>query len=144
MRHPGLGIAYQPWQQLARLGGADHIHVSGLRSKFYETDDEVAANIRSLQAPLGGTDNPLPTLSSGQNIHAAAPTFEAVGSTDLLMLAGGGIAAHPGGPAAGVRSLQQAWEAAVSGQSLAEAAAERQAGGDIALAQAVDTFSDSL
>jgi ribulose-bisphosphate carboxylase large chain len=140
MRHPGLGIAYQPWQQLARLAGADHIHVSGLRSKFYETDDEVAANIRSLQAPLGGTDNPLPTLSSGQNIHAAAPTFQAVGSTDLLMLAGGGIAAHPGGPASGVRSLQQAWEAAVSGQSLAEAAGERRAGGDDALAQALDAF----
>ena len=31
------------------------------------------------------------------------------------MLAGGGVAAHPDGPGAGVRSLRQAWEAAVAG-----------------------------
>jgi ribulose-bisphosphate carboxylase large chain len=32
---------------------------------------------------------------------------------DLMYLAGGGIMAHPGGPAAGVRSIRQAWDAAV-------------------------------
>ena len=35
-------------------------------------------------------------------------------STDLLMLAGGGVAAHPDGPAAGVQSLRDAWTAAVA------------------------------
>jgi ribulose-bisphosphate carboxylase large chain len=39
---------------------------------------------------------------------------------DLIYACGGGILAHPGGPAAGVRSLHQAWEAAATGVSLAE------------------------
>ena len=39
-------------------------------------------------------------------------------------MAGGGIAAHPDGPAAGVRSLQKWWEAAVEGLTLEQAAAK--------------------
>jgi ribulose-bisphosphate carboxylase large chain len=140
MRSPALGVDFTVWQQLARLAGADHVHASGLGSKFYERDEQVAANIRSLQAPLGTTIAPLPTLSSGQNVHTPGPTFAAVGSTDLLMLAGGGIAGHPDGPAAGVRSLRQAWAAAVSGNPLADAAAARAARGDHALAHALQTF----
>ena len=115
MRSPALGLSYRVWQQLARLAGADHLHASGLGSKFYETDDEVAANVQSLLEPLGDTLGPVPTLSSGQNVTTAAPTYAAVRSTDLLMLAGGGVAAHPDGPAAGVRSLRDAWTAAING-----------------------------
>src|SRR6185436_7000055 len=51
-RFPGLGVSYRAWQQLARLAGADHLHVGGLRSKFSETDAEVADNVRALLAPL--------------------------------------------------------------------------------------------
>jgi ribulose-bisphosphate carboxylase large chain len=39
-----------------------------------------------------------------------------------LFLCGGGILAHPGGPAAGVASVRQAWEATRAGRSLADAA----------------------
>jgi ribulose-bisphosphate carboxylase large chain len=42
-----------------------------------------------------------------------------------MFLAGGGILAHPDGPAAGVRSLRQAWEAVAEGRDLAAAAATR-------------------
>ncbi|MCD2191922.1 RuBisCO large subunit C-terminal-like domain-containing protein [Actinomycetospora endophytica] len=122
MRHPGLGVDYTVWQQLARLAGADHLHVGGLGSKFSETDDEVATNIRALQAPLGATTPVLPTLSSGQNVRTPAPTWQAVGSTDLLMLAGGGIIGHPQGSAAGVHSLRAAWDAAVGGEPLSDLA----------------------
>jgi ribulose-bisphosphate carboxylase large chain len=90
MRSPALGLSYRVWQRLARLAGADHLHASGLGSKFYETDEEVAANVRSLLEPLGDTLTPVPTLSSGQNVTTAAPTYAAVRSTDVLMLAGGG------------------------------------------------------
>ena len=142
MRHPGLGVSYQAWQQLARLAGADHLHVSGLRSKFYETDDEVAANINSLRQPLGHTIAPVPTLSSGQNVHAPGPTWAATRTTDVMMLAGGGIAAHPDGPAAGVRSLRQAWDAAVAGTPPEEAAQRLADAGDPALAHALAAFKD--
>ncbi|MBO1804405.1 ribulose 1,5-bisphosphate carboxylase [Leucobacter ruminantium] len=138
MRHPGLGISYVAWQQLARLAGADHLHVGGLGSKFYETDDEVAANIRALLTPLGTGEQVTPALSSAQNVFSPHPTWAAVQSSDLLMLAGGGIAAHPGGPARGVASLREAWEAAQAGVSLADAAREHPP-----LAEAVAAFSRS-
>jgi ribulose-bisphosphate carboxylase large chain len=142
MRSPGLGVDYRAWQKLARLAGADHLHVSGLGSKFYEPDEQVSTNVRSLLTPLGQTLTPVPTLSSGQNVTTPAPTFRHVGSTDLLMLAGGGIAAHPDGPSAGVRSLRDAWTAAVEGVPLHEAATDHARRGDAALLHAVDSFTD--
>jgi ribulose-bisphosphate carboxylase large chain len=140
MRHPGLGVSYRAWQKLARLAGADHLHVSGLRSKFYELDDEVAANIAALREPLGNTILPIPALSSGQNVHTPEPTFQAVGTTDVMMLAGGGIAAHPDGPGAGVRSLRQAWAAAAASRPVAEAADDLDQQGDSALLRALSCF----
>lgn len=140
MRSPALGMSYRVWQRLARLAGADHLHVRGLGSKFYETDEEVAAHVRGLLEPLGKTLSPVPTLSSGQNVTTPAPTFTAVGSTDLLMLAGGGVAAHPDGPAAGVRSLRAAWAAAVDGVPLEVAAHTEAEAGDPALLHAGRAF----
>lgn len=141
MRHPALGVDFTVWQQLARLAGADHIHASGLGGKFYETDERVSTNIRSLIRPLGDTIAPLPTLSSGQTVHTPGPTYKAIGSQDVLMLAGGGIAAHPAGPAAGVRSLRQAWEAAVTGQGITAAAERLHTDGDTALSDALNHFT---
>jgi len=65
----------------------------------------------------------MPVFSSGQSAKQAPGTYAALGSTDLIFAAGGGIMAHPQGPAAGVRSLQQAWEAAVQHIDLATYAA---------------------
>jgi ribulose-bisphosphate carboxylase large chain len=96
--------------------------------------------VRSLLEPLGATTTPVPTLSSGQNVTTPGPTYAAVQSTDLLMLAGGGVAAHPDGPGAGVHSLREAWAAAVAGVPLAEAARSRASGGDPVLLHAVQKF----
>ena len=55
----------------------------------------------------------------GQGGGQAPETYERTGRTqDLLYLCGGGIVSHPSGPAAGVRAVSQAWEAAVSGIAL--------------------------
>ena len=54
----------------------------------------------------------MPVFSSGQSARQAPDTYKALGSTDLIYACGGGIMGHPRGVAAGVRSLQQAWEAA--------------------------------
>jgi ribulose-bisphosphate carboxylase large chain len=140
MRSPALGLSYRVWQQLARLAGADHLHASGLGSKFYETDDEVAANVRSLLEPLGATATPVPTLSSGQNVTTPGLTYAAVESTDVLMLAGGGVAAHPDGPRAGVQSLREAWAAAVAGVPLVEVGHSRASAGEPALLHALQKF----
>jgi ribulose-bisphosphate carboxylase large chain len=60
----------------------------------------------------------MPVFSSGQSARQAPDTFRALGSTDLIYACGGGILGHPMGVAAGVRSLQQAWQAAITNISL--------------------------
>jgi ribulose-bisphosphate carboxylase large chain len=66
----------------------------------------------------------LPVVSSGQWGGQACETYRRTRTVDLLYMAGGGIMAHPDGPAAGVRSLQKWWEAAVEGLTLEQAAAK--------------------
>jgi ribulose-bisphosphate carboxylase large chain len=69
----------------------------------------------------------MPVFSSGQWAGQAPDTYKELGSFDLMYLAGGGIMAHPDGPAAGVLSLRQAWEAAIEGKTLAEYARNHEA-----------------
>ena len=72
---------------------------------------------RRCRTPLfSPSDRPLPVAGSGQWGGQAPETFARTGRTqDLLYLCGGGVVSHPGGPAAGVRAVRQAWEAAVAG-----------------------------
>ena len=119
-RHPYLGYSFRVWQQLWRLAGADHLHVNGLRNKFWEPDDSVIASARAVLEPINGGPAAMPVFSSAQSAEQAADTFAALGSADLLYVCGGGIMAHPDGVAAGVRSIRQAWEAALAGVALEE------------------------
>jgi ribulose-bisphosphate carboxylase large chain len=86
----------------------------------------------------GIDDRVMPAFSSGQWAGTAQPTFDAIGHSDLLFMAGGGILAHPGGPAAGVASIRQAWEAVAAGLPLTEAARSQPE-----LAQALAFFGKS-
>ena len=123
-RHPLLGIEFPAYQKLWRLAGVDQLHVNGIANKFWESDDSVVRSISSCLAaePLGKPV--LPVVSSGQWGGQAPETWRRTQTLDLLYMAGGGIQAHPDGPAAGVRSLQQWWQAAVEGLSV-EAAAKK-------------------
>lgn len=123
-RHPVLGIEFTAYQTVWRAVGVDHLHVNGLQNKFWEPDDSVVRSIQAMQQPLWGGYHALPVISSGQWGGQAMETYRRIGSQDILYLAGGGIAAHPLGAAAGVRAIQHAWQAAVAGQSLEEAAAQ--------------------
>jgi ribulose-bisphosphate carboxylase large chain len=119
-RCPSLGMDFQPYQTLWRLAGVDHLHVNGIGSKFWEPDDSVVAAMQNCLSPLLGTPPVLPVVSSGQWGGQAPETYRRVPTTDLLYVAGAATMAHPGGPAAGVRTLQQCWEAAVAGVPLAD------------------------
>jgi len=139
-RHPLLGISFQAYQTLWRLAGVDHMHVHGVQGKFAQEDDEVVSSARDCVTPLtdGDDDRVMPAFSSGQWAGTVPATFDAIGHTDVMFLSGGGIMAHPGGPAAGVVSIRQAWEAVAVGQTLAEAARSHRE-----LRDALETFGGS-
>lgn len=124
-RHPALGMAFPAYQKLWRLAGVDQLHVGGMRSKFSESDADVVQAAHACLAPLAELAPVMPVFSSGQWAGHAPGLYAALGSTDLMHLAGGGIVSHPGGVAAGVASMREAWEAATAGIPLAKYAAER-------------------
>lgn len=123
-RHPALGIGFQAYQTLWRLAGVDHMHVHGLQGKFAQADEEVISSARDCFTPLadGIDDAVMPAFSSGQWAGTVPATWAAIGRDDLLFMSGGGILAHPGGAAAGVASIRQAWAAVRAGTPLAAAA----------------------
>ena len=67
-------------------------------------------------AALVGTGEPDPVTPLMHHVHPD-------GTTDLLVLAGGGIHGHPDGSAAGVESMRDAWESAARGGSAEDALA---------------------
>jgi ribulose-bisphosphate carboxylase large chain len=117
-----LGWDYAPWQMIWRLAGADHLHVNGLHNKFSEPDDSVIAAARAVLAPVmpQAPMAAMPVFSSGQTGLQAAETYRAIGCADLIHAAGGGIFGHPGGIAAGVEAMREAWVAAIEGVPLAQ------------------------
>lgn len=138
-REPLLGWSYVAWQKFWRLAGADHMHVSGLANKFFESDDSVIASAKACLTPIR-PEAPclaMPVFSSAQTPHQVAETYARLGSTDLIHAAGGGIVGHPSGAASGVEALREAWAAAMGGQPVAERARHNKA-----LAEALQAFSE--
>ncbi|MFS2177129.1 3-oxo-isoapionate-4-phosphate decarboxylase OiaX [Rhizobium pisi] len=115
-RDPGAGMDFKVYQQFWRLLGVDQFQINGIRVKYWEPDDSFISSFKAVSAPLfGDADRPLPVAGSGQWGGQAPETYQRTGRTvDLLYLCGGGIVSHPGGAAAGVRAVQQAWQAAVA------------------------------
>ena len=132
-RSPSLGMSFIAFQKLWRVAGIDHTHVNGLRNKFCEPDSSVVASARACLTPMFPPPTPgceiMPVFSSGQSARQVPDTYNALGdlgpgrAVDLIFAAGGGIMGHPHGPAAGVCSLQQAWQAATTGIPLTTYAA---------------------
>lgn len=135
-RHPLLGMGVRAYQTLYRLAGIDHMHVHGMGGKFSDLDEDVSDAARHCLTPfLAGDDRVMPIFSSGQWAGTLPHTLTQVGSDDLMFLSGGGIMAHPGGPAAGLVSLRQAHEAVMAGIPLADHARSHPE-----LAQAIANF----
>jgi ribulose-bisphosphate carboxylase large chain len=121
-RHPFLGINFPAYNKIWRLAGVDQMHVNGIQNKFWESDDAVVRSIESCHTPFLNNESIIPVVSSGQWGGQAFETYRRTKTTDLLYMAGGGIMAHPSGPAGGVRALHQAWNAAVEGLTMEDAA----------------------
>ncbi|MCL6597599.1 MAG: ribulose-bisphosphate carboxylase large subunit family protein [Alicyclobacillus macrosporangiidus] len=134
-RCPLLGMEFRAYQKLCRLVGVDHLHTNGLNNKFFESNESVLRSVQDCLTPMFGGYQVMPVLSSGQWAGTAVESYTRMKTVDVIHLAGGGIMAHPGGVAAGVASMRQAWEAALSGRSLEDYARTHPE-----LAQAIDKF----
>jgi ribulose-bisphosphate carboxylase large chain len=117
------GMTFTAYQALWRMAGVDHLHVNGFANKFWEPDASVATSMRSCVAELAGIAPALPVVSSGQWGGQAPAQFATVPTRDFMYMAGGGIQGHPDGPAAGVRAVRAAWDAAIVGEPLEDRAA---------------------
>jgi ribulose-bisphosphate carboxylase large chain len=115
-----LGLAFGAYQKIWRMAGVDHLHTNGLRNKFTESDASVISSITHCLSPFLGGYEIMPVISSGQWAGQTVMTYKAIGSSDLMYLCGGGIVGHPLGIKAGVRSVQQGWDAALKGVELEE------------------------
>ncbi|WP_192364069.1 3-oxo-isoapionate-4-phosphate decarboxylase OiaX [Mesorhizobium mediterraneum] len=138
-RHPGLGMDFKVWQQFWRLLGVDQFQINGIASKYWEPDWSFISSFEAVTTPIFSPDDcALPVVGSGQWGGQAPETYRRTGRTvDLLYLCGGGIVSHPDGPGAGVRAVQQAWQAAVDGIPLADFALSHPE-----LARSIEKFGD--
>jgi ribulose-bisphosphate carboxylase large chain len=139
-RSPHIGMSYLAYQKFFRLAGADHMHVNGIRNKFCERDESVLASAKECLTPMfvgeGRGCEAMPVFSSGQTVRQAEDTWKGLGRPDLIFAAGGGLMAHPGGISAGVRAMQQAWDAAMKGIDL-----EKHARSHAELQQALEKYA---
>ncbi|MDF1775266.1 MAG: RuBisCO large subunit C-terminal-like domain-containing protein [Rhizobiaceae bacterium] len=139
-RHPLLGIGFDAYHTLYRLAGIDHMHVHGIGGKFVDSAEDVTHAARRCLQPLsanGPDDRVMPAFSSGQWAGTLPATLTATQSADFMFMCGGGILAHPDGPAAGINSLHQAYDVLSAGGDLKEEAAKHPA-----LSQAIDFFGN--
>ncbi len=135
-RQPWFGIDFKPYALLWRLVGVDHVIVTGPDRKFWEPNDSCLAGMGACLTPIQSpADRVMPAVGSAQWGGQAPLILEALGNADLIYIGGAAIAAHPGGPAAGVLAMRQAWEAALAGIPLVSYAAEHRE-----LAQSIAAF----
>ena len=128
-RHPGLGLDFS--RLPAILAPARGRSVSDQRHRR-----EILGAGRFFRALVRGDQDavvlaarspacPSPVPASGA-VRRRKPSDARAARRTLLYLCGGGVVSHPGGPAAGVRAVRQAWEAAVADIPLDDLRAEHQ------------------
>lgn len=116
-RHPALGMEFRAYQKIWRLLGVDQFQVNGIAAKYWEPDESFVKSFDDCLTPIFSKDDrALPVVCSGQWGGQAPETYARTGQRlDLMYLGGGGIHGHPGGAAAGVAAIRQAWAAAEAG-----------------------------
>jgi len=120
-RDPKHGIESALMSKLARMCGADELHVGSKTGKFVFDALDARKCITAMRGPLHGFKRTLPVIAAGVSPANLRENLEVAGR-DALFLAGGGVHGHPDGSTAGARAMMQAAEALVKGISLEEAA----------------------
>ncbi len=98
-RHPSLGMDFSVYGTIWRLLGVDQFQINGIGAKYWEPDDSFIRSFRSLQKPIFRTPTARSVVCSGQWGGQAPATWDAVRTTNIMYLCGGGVVSHPGGRA---------------------------------------------
>jgi ribulose-bisphosphate carboxylase large chain len=140
------GMSMLAVSDIARLVGADQLHIGAVIGKLESPKEEVLnlrdnlqqKTIEASSSTLGqdwrGIRPVFPTCSGGLHPGLVPELMKLVGS-DIIIQAGGGIWGHPDGGEAGARALRQAIDVATVGGSLRDYAHEHKE-----LKRAIDTW----
>ncbi len=128
------GLDFRVLAKLARLAGADHLHVGTAVGKLEGSRDEVRERASLLRddvtEPQGGVRfrqdwaglaGTFPVASGGLHPGHLPQLLELLG-VDSYLLFGGGTHGHPEGPRAGARAVRVGLEGLLDGKSLEESA----------------------
>lgn len=122
-RMPFFGVHTRVLTKLQRLAGFDVIIMPGFGNRMMTPADEVRACIDACLDPgFGGIKTSLPVPGGSDSAATLEAVYHQVGSKDFGFVPGRGVFGHPLGPAAGAKSLHQAWEAIAAGVPVAQAA----------------------
>ena len=111
--------------KLPRLAGADIVVFPAPYGKAPFLPGKFRAVAANLSFPMGKIRPAFPMPSGGITPAMVPQVIRDLGP-DIVIGSGGGIHAHPAGPAAGARAFRQAIDATLQGRSLEEAAAEHE------------------
>jgi ribulose-bisphosphate carboxylase large chain len=121
------GMAYFVFLKLARLCGADAIHMGSVGGKLPHAiigdDSELRSRVSWLRARIKGLHKTMPIISGGMHPGSVAWNIERLGS-DIIIQAGSGVLGHPDGPRAGGRAMRAAVDAALAEKPMHQAAHE--------------------
>ena len=124
---PQQGIASPViFGKIARLCGADGIVLPFSQGgKAMYLNDRFTTTCQNLTFPFGNLKPTLPMPSGGITPVNVPDTINSLGK-EIMIGSGGGIHAHPKGPAAGARAFRQAIDAACQGIPLEEYAKDHE------------------
>ena len=114
-RVPYHGISSLVWTRLQRLAGFDAIIMPGLSDRMNVTVAQVLRDMAACVEPMGAIRPALPMPGGSDWAGTLQTMYETFKTVDFGVVPGRGIFGHPSGPAAGARSLRDAWACIAQG-----------------------------
>jgi len=122
-----FGMSLSLWSKLQRICGADVIITTARHGVFgCMNDEQNQRNIRACLDDMMGVKKNWVALAGSQGADTLPIQHRYVGSPDFILVSGYKVYGHPLGPAAGAKSLVQAWEAIRQGIKLEDYTKEHQ------------------
>ncbi|MCX8163126.1 MAG: ribulose-bisphosphate carboxylase large subunit [Candidatus Micrarchaeota archaeon] len=117
------GISMLVLAKLARMAGADQLHVGAIFGKMEGSKKEVLQIHKWLNSPVGNLAEVFSVASGGVSPLTLPKIAKAFGK-DVVIQAGGGVHGHPSGTRAGAAALYQALQATLQNIPLEKYALE--------------------